>query len=456
MKNTKRRLEVLSFYDSTGIVAHLEKMALKGWALERISNSIWRYRRVEPKKLRYAAVYLPSSSEFDPGPTEANRELQEFCARAGWVQVGSLAQMHIFCSESENPIPIETEPMVQIETIHRAMKKNFLPSQICMLVLGILQMAMQLWTLIDDPLDYLSSAAKLVGSVCWVLVIAMSVNDIVKYYRWRKKAIPAAEDGEFLPTKGSQRFQYVCLVILAAALAGWLLSISDGAQLLIVGLSFGLLSLVFAAVFGIKALFKKLGLAAGVTRAAVWITAIVMSFAYAGGIVFVAMQAAEHNWFEGDVETYSDGYFTFEVHHDELPLNVEDLMETDYDRFSTQLDEQGTFLLTITQCSQQARSGEWGGNDLAYTICDVRLPLLKKLAWNEMIWPYNNPEDLESPMELRRLEIGTGDVSVYQLYDADLAWNVYFLHYDARFVKLCPDWSFTDGQLLTAADILAP
>jgi hypothetical protein len=35
MKDTKRRFEAFAFYDHTGMAAHLEKMALKGWFLER-------------------------------------------------------------------------------------------------------------------------------------------------------------------------------------------------------------------------------------------------------------------------------------------------------------------------------------------------------------------------------------------------------------------------------------
>ena len=36
MKNTKRRLEPLSFFNHTGISRHLEKMAAKGWMIEKI------------------------------------------------------------------------------------------------------------------------------------------------------------------------------------------------------------------------------------------------------------------------------------------------------------------------------------------------------------------------------------------------------------------------------------
>ena len=49
MKETKRRLERLSFYDHTGFAAHMEKMAAEGWMLDKIGYYLWHYRRMEPR-----------------------------------------------------------------------------------------------------------------------------------------------------------------------------------------------------------------------------------------------------------------------------------------------------------------------------------------------------------------------------------------------------------------------
>ena len=59
MKNTKRRIEPLSFFDHTGISGHLEKMAAKGWMIEKIINTGWVYRRIEPKNIHFAVSYFP-------------------------------------------------------------------------------------------------------------------------------------------------------------------------------------------------------------------------------------------------------------------------------------------------------------------------------------------------------------------------------------------------------------
>ena len=73
MKNTKHRIEPLSFFDHTGISGHLEKMAAKGWMIEKIVNTGWVYRRIEPKKIHFAVSYFPKASEFDPEPSEEQK-----------------------------------------------------------------------------------------------------------------------------------------------------------------------------------------------------------------------------------------------------------------------------------------------------------------------------------------------------------------------------------------------
>lgn len=84
MKTQKRRLELLSFYNHTGIENHLADMARKGWMIERITNFFWTYRKIEPQELQVAVTYYSKASDFDPGPSEAQQRLLDFCADTGW------------------------------------------------------------------------------------------------------------------------------------------------------------------------------------------------------------------------------------------------------------------------------------------------------------------------------------------------------------------------------------
>lgn len=451
MKTTKRRLEILSFYDYTRVTAHLEGMAQKGWALERISNSVWRYRRIEPKKLRYAVVYLPTSSEFDPEPTEDARRFQEFCAQAGWVQVANLAQMHIFVNEKPDPVPIETDPVVQIDTIHAAMKKNHLPSQILLLVIACLQLAMQAGQIRQWPLEMLSRYTTFVGLVCWTLILLMSAGEMLSYFRWRSKALEAAQDGEFLPTRGTHILQSVSLWILAALMVGWAVQLNGTGEWFPVALCFGLMGLVLAAVFAVKALCKRLGVSAGAAQWAVWATSIFMTFAYIVILLTASISASDEGWFrDEDTETYQYNGSTFEVHHDSLPLTVQDLMDTDYDAYSTKLEKDATPLLSRAEASQRPRMDALGEPELCYEIYDPHLPILEEALFQAL------KQERERYDENQYRPIELDGVEAWQLFLEDDAMDIYLLRWPGRFVYLDPDWALTEDQLLTTARILAP
>ena len=78
MKDIKRRVELFSLYDRSGMEEHLAKMAEKGWLLEKIGAYLWTYRRIEPKQLTFSVCYFPKASQFDPEPSEAQETFYDF------------------------------------------------------------------------------------------------------------------------------------------------------------------------------------------------------------------------------------------------------------------------------------------------------------------------------------------------------------------------------------------
>ena len=60
MSRGKLELIWTYYFDHTTMEQHFEKMARKGWILDRM-GIFWHYRRSEPKELRYAVGYFPGS-----------------------------------------------------------------------------------------------------------------------------------------------------------------------------------------------------------------------------------------------------------------------------------------------------------------------------------------------------------------------------------------------------------
>ena len=141
MRDTKRRLELYSFFNHTGIAAHLEDMAQKGWMIEKITGFGWVYRRIEPKRLHFSVSYYARASEFDPQPSEGQREFQEFCEHTGWKLACSSAQLQIFYNDQPDPTPIETDPKLELEAIHASAKKGFLLPYFLLLAVAVVQVA---------------------------------------------------------------------------------------------------------------------------------------------------------------------------------------------------------------------------------------------------------------------------------------------------------------------------
>lgn len=213
MKELKRSMESFAFYDHTAIEAHLEDMAQRGWMVEQPGNYLWRYRRIRPQKLHFSVTYFPNASDFDPGPTDGQRQMEEYCAKDGWIPAARWGQMQIFYNEGENAAPVETDAVTQVETIHRTMHRSMLPIHLFLLAFCIYQFVFLGWQLISDPVDFLSNPYFLYMLAVWPLLLLSTLWEVCFYFHWYRRAKEAAENGEFLEIKTNRRASIILLTI---------------------------------------------------------------------------------------------------------------------------------------------------------------------------------------------------------------------------------------------------
>ncbi|MBR4289495.1 MAG: DUF2812 domain-containing protein [Oscillospiraceae bacterium] len=284
MKPKKRRLEYYSFYNHTGIEKHLTEMAQKGWILEAISNLYWTYRKIEPKTIHFCVTYYPRGSDFDPKPSEDQQTFHDFCAHTGWQLACTWHQMQVFYNEKESSIPLETDPVMEVDTLHRACKKNFLPSFYSMLALGILMGGYTLARIFYDPIGLLTSSSQMLTGFAYICVLAISLVELVTYFSWYKKARRAAQDGLFVDTPSTAGFQKCIVVLLMIGMVWWLTNLlaADDPLLFWVAVAMlGYMFVVILAVNGIKQGLKKAKVSRGmnrfVTLAACFILPLIMT-----------------------------------------------------------------------------------------------------------------------------------------------------------------------------------
>ena len=256
MKSTKRQLIPFSYYDLTGMERHLEKMAQKGWLLDKMSALGWRYRRIEPQKLHFTVSYCHRASAYDPEPTEEVQTFYDFCAHTGWRLAAEFGSMQVFYNDQEDPIPIDTDPAMEIQMVGREMKRA-LPFEILLLLIGFFMGGSWLYSLFHSPIDLLASPTNLFTGLCWLGLMVWSVADILTYLLWRRRAKLAAQRGEFVPTRGCHRImQVVMALVILGAIYFFITARLPGLRLL-TGAMILEFVVLFLAVNGTKDFLKK-------------------------------------------------------------------------------------------------------------------------------------------------------------------------------------------------------
>ena len=466
MKDTKRRYELFSFMDYTGIAAHLAEMAKKGWLIEKLSNFGWTYRRIEPKKLTFYVSYFPKASEFDPEPTEGQKTFYDFFRHTGWELAATSAQMQIFYNEQKNPVPIETDPVVEVETIHRAAKKSFFPTHIVLLLLSVWYGFLFVSRLLGDPIGLLSSTSQLFSGFAFTMVFLVCVVELSAYYMWYAKAKKAAVDGRFVKANSTSRLQWIILAAVFMGYIYWIISevILGSALKRTVGTAmiFYTAALIIL-VNAIKQFLKRKNAPRNVNRFLTFSASFVLSFCMMGVITFSVLRALQNGFFDRDMETYEYNGATFTVYKDELPLTVEDMLDIQYDGYIKERRSDESLLVGQFDMHQHPRYGAEQSVHmpaLEYTITEVKLPLLYDFCQKSLL---NAKQD----------KIVGGQVDFYEHYEpvdpkpwkAEEAYRLYWSYehfidrylicYERRIVEITFDWEPTTEQIAIAAERLS-
>ncbi len=463
MKDKKRVFNKFSFYDRTHMQAYLEDMAAQGWMLEKVGTAFWHFKRCEARKLHFSVNYFPEASEFDPEPTEQLLTIREFCAHAGWEFVTGTAQMQIYCNEQDDPTPIETDAMVELNTIHKAMKKNFLPSQIVMFGLGLLQLALQFNIYCINPINFWSGSSNLFGVFCWIAVLLISGAEIFGYLRWHNKAKRAAEeDGVLLFTPNHRWFQNIMLIIIFIGFAIWYVTLQDNQLYLVTIVMFLAMAAIFWMTTAIMNFMKRKKVSAKVSRILTVGVSFLLGMALMVGVVFLMIQTINWGIFEEEprYEYYEYRGHNFRVYNDEMPLEISDLTGLTYDNYSTRWDVKESIFLGKYDGLQSPRIDALGGGpSLRYEVYDVKWSALYDTCLHELLHQYDDRYEDDIPMEWRENFRAIDATSwhanaVYQEHAGDVPSERYILCYDTVIVEFIPGWELTEAQKAIVAEKL--
>lgn len=441
MRETRRQMSLYSFYDHTGIEGHLARMAEKGWLLCEIGQFFWHFQRIEPKKLTFCVCYFPKATIYDPWPSEKQKEFYDLCAHAGWTLAGSSGQLQVFYNERENPVPIDTDPVLEVDAIHQSAKKTFLLSNCLLLGVGVLNLMQFLWRLFDDPITTLSSALALFSLVCWPVLILMEVVDLATYFLWRRRALRAAERGEFLDTKSHPVFQKLALAAVLAGLAWCLSYLQDGLGGVMAVAVVGSVGLV-AAVLGVRTLLKGAGMSAKANQRGTLAACVALSILFVAAIPWFVVRGLSGRP---------------EPRPEDLPLTVGDLMEADFDYSRTLVFNQSPLLACLEARQSPWRHGEMkDAPSLDYIVVTAKLPALYNLCRDRLLDEYDTrgagflPVKYFTPID----PAPWGAREAYQFTMDGEPMEIYLLCYPGRIVRIDLDWTPTPKQMALVGEKL--
>lgn len=463
MKDTKRKLMSFTFYDRTGIHKKLEEQAAQGWMLENTTGFGWQFRRMEPARIHFAVTYFPSATAFDPEPSEKQQRFLDFCAHTGWELVSSNAQLQIFCNRADHPIPIETDPEIELQNIHASVKKTFLPVYILNMILPLMQFGLFFQRLRWDPIGELASTPALISLALYAILLFFAVSSLGMYLGWYRKAKKAAADGYFLETKSTDRFQFVVLSCAVLALICLGISYDDAWVLWSMILMVAAIAAITALVLWISKGMKKRGVSAGSNQAVTYGLSILLSLVVCGAMIW-AIAGNLHADREPDDAAGSYAYhgMTWYIYDHEIPLTIEDLMDTDYDGYSYEvISDRSSPLLARFEARQKTRYDALEEPELSYRVVTVKAPFLYDWALEKMLADfahnYGYPEDDPYWKSHRAADPAPwGAIQAYQLFLGDEPQQRYLLCYPDRIVEIDLDWFPTADQMETVARKLVP
>lgn len=472
MKEKKREFIRYAYYDFAGIAHHLEDMARQGWQLEKIGTIFWHYRRAEPAEVRYAVVYFANASDLDAEPSQAQKDFWAMCQATGWQLVADRAQMQIFCNPDSDAIPIETDPVVQVENIHTSMKKSVVLSNLVVMVSALVALFSQFGTS-NTIRELLSSPFSLGGILIWGTLALYCGWEVLGYLSWHRKATAAAcGEGTLLPPR-SRKWRQILLLTVCGVYGAFLLLCSIRGMLSSFSLLYGVVyaTLLMGSLRISQLLMRKKGVSSTTNRVVSGIIAVAVSLVVTFGMVKLVLSGRVNLqlWGHANAETVTctrvDHTYTYDFYRDTLPLTVEDLLGTEPDlEYSRRLDVSGTPFLSERAVTQRIPYyGDTDKPDLTYTVWETGFDFLYEPV-KESFFKVDEYRihgiTFTFSGEWQPVDAAPwGALDAYQYYREGEPYSSYLLCYEDRFVEISfngwDDAAPTEAQMALVHDALA-
>lgn len=448
-RDRKRQLNWYQINDCEAVARHLEKMAARGWLLEKADNWGWIYRRSAPAQVRYCVTFFPEASIFDSGPTGDQETYIDYCAAAGWEFVSSYGPAQYFRSTRPDPVPIETDEAAKLRAIHRSMWKTLILGSLLLLFAQLINVPGRVRHFRWAPMSELSDSGTLGLWLMMAVLVVYLVGNLADYFIWYFRSKRSVErGGACLPVHTRARLwaSGVLLAACAAGIAGFVSKLTRPGFGWVLLYSFGGMALLLAVLFGVMNRMKRQGSARGDTRAAYLVLTVVLAVAYGYGGIPLANHLSETGAMDrAPAYTYTKYGIERNIYRDELPVTLEDLgyPVSPEDHCSYEAEVSRSPLARHTVYSQR---GLGEGSELPYLeyqVCEIPWGWLRDLCWDTLVHSGDG--------QFRAEDVAVEPAPEAALSRARYGGRQYLLLFEDRIVVISGDWEMTAEQIQRAA-----
>ena len=448
-RDRKRQLNWYQINDCEAVARHLEKMAARGWLLEKADNWGWIYRRSAPAQVRYCVTFFPEASIFDSGPTGDQETYIDYCAAAGWEFVSSYGPAQYFRSTRPDPVPIETDEAAKLRAIHRSMWKTLILGSLLLLFAQILNLSGRVQHFRWAPMSELSDSGTLGLWLMMAVLVVYLVGNLADYFIWYFRSKRSVErGGACLPVHTRARLwaSGVLLAACAAGIAGFVSKLTRPGFGWVLLYAFGGMALLLAVLYRVMDRMKRQGSARGDTRAAYLVLTVVLAVAYGYGGIPLANHLSETGAMErAPAYTYTKYGIERNIYRDELPVTLEDLgyPVSPEDHCSYEAEVSRSPLARHTVYSQR---GLGEGSELPYLeyqVCEIPWGWLRDLCWDTLVHSGDG--------QFRAEDVAVEPAPEAALSRARYGGRQYLLLFEDRIVVISGDWEMTAEQIRRAA-----
>lgn len=451
-RDRKRQLNWYQINDCEAVARHLEKMAARGWLLEKADNWGWIYRRSAPAQVRYCVTFFPEASIFDPGPTGDQETYIDYCAAAGWEFVSSYGPAQYFRSTRPDPVPIETDEAAKLRAIHRSMWKTLILGSLLLLFAQLINVPGRVRHFRWAPMSELSDSGTLGLWLMMAVLVVYLVGNLADYFIWYFRSKRSVErGGACLPVHTRARLwaSGVLLAACAAGIAGFVSELTRPGFGWVLLYSFGGMALLLAVLFGVMNRMKRQGSARGDTRAAYLVLTVVLAVAYGYGGIPLASHLSETGAMErAPAYTYTKYGIERSIYRDELPVTLEELgfSVSPEDHCSYEAEVSRSPLARHTVYTQIALGEDSELPYLEYQVCEIPWGWLRDLCWDTLVHSGDG--------QFRAEDVAVEPAPEAALSRARYGGRQYLLLFEDRIVVISGDWEMTAEQIRRAVQPL--